>query len=160
MKQKTGIIIASCALLAIALIMVLVLVFRHKKVEAPTQEVQVPVQEAITAPLKKINHNIKKQQVIVNGLTYTEAVAKYGNGYRIQFGSNCQSHPESFVISSGSTVMLDNRSNNSEVITIGDNKYNLDPYGFSIINISAPKIPTTYTMSCKAQPNVNTVIVE
>jgi hypothetical protein len=85
---------------------------------------------------------------------------KYYDGNILQFDSNCQSHPASLAIANGSQLLLDNRSNNSEVITIGENKYTLDPYGYKVITLNIPKVPEAFTIDCKVAQNVSTLIVE
>ncbi len=156
MKYNKKTLITAC-ILATALIIAFVFSLKNKKVEAP---LSVPVVSTPTIAQPKY---FSRPKVIVENVimpSYTESFMKYYNGNIIQFANNCQSHPYSLVIANGSKIMLDNRSPNAEVITIGDNKYNLGPYGYQIITLNVPQIPTTFTIDCKFAQNVNTLIIQ
>ncbi len=164
-EHKREIFIGIAVLIAVILVIIFFFVFKKNKVEAPMKQ---PVASIITPKPKKPAKIIHRRKKIValseldklNKISYTEAFMKYRNGHIIQFSKNCQSSPYYLVVPKGSNLMLDNRSDSREVISIGDNKYDLDPYGFEIIHLSTPKVPTKHLISCTVSRNVNTLIIE
>jgi hypothetical protein len=93
-------------------------------------------------------------------LAYSEAVKLYDNGRRIQFNDACQTFPVGNMIANGTTIMLDNRSIQSRVITIGPSVYKVGSYSYELAKISAPKLPTTYKVNCDQQKNPTVIVVE
>ncbi len=145
------------AILALVLVVAFIFALKHKKVEQP-----LDIGQSSTSNMEQPKTAFHHLGIPVSSNpSYTEAVYKYINsGNLLQFDNNCQSHPRSLSIANGSTVMLDNRSPDSEVIAIGGNKYPIAPYDFKIVTVSVPKIPTTFTIDCTFAQNVNTLTVE
>ncbi len=85
--------------------------------------------------------------------TYADAVARY-EGNRYQFDQTCQTKPAQASYKNGATVMLDNRSGDARVITVGGIKYNLAGYGWRIIILSSAKLPATLGINCGSAVNV------
>ncbi len=155
MKNKKELIVGG-SIVAVLLIIGFVFTIKHKKAEAPLANIPTVTAPAAVIPKK----HLKVTKIDAPELTYTEAYTKYNNGHLIQFGPNCQSIPVATVLSNGSALMLDNRSNTAEVITIGDNNYALAPYNFSIINLNVAQTPATFSIDCKAGENVHTLVIE
>ncbi|MEK7585779.1 MAG: hypothetical protein AAB477_00895 [Patescibacteria group bacterium] len=157
MKKNKNTLIGA-GILALALIIAFVFAVKNKKAEAP---LEVPTQSisTIEGQPRRVSRPTMMSDTVVDA-SYTETFMKYYDGNILQFDSNCQSHPTSLMIANGSRLLLDNRSNNSEVITIGENKYTLAPYNFQVITLNIPKIPTTFTVDCKVAQNVSTLTVE
>jgi hypothetical protein len=127
-------------------------IFYHKgaQVTAPTLTSGVAIIPTIQ---KKITHRSPQ-------LSYTDAVALYSNGRRIQFDEVCQAKPSRAVFSNGTIIMIDNRSAQDRTIKIGDTTYAIKPYSYRLAKLSASKIPTTYLVDCDNQQNPATIIVE
>ncbi len=89
-------------------------------------------------------------------MNYTQLVQQYGNN-RIQFDQNCTANPSSMSLKNGASIMLDNRSNQSKVVTINGVKYNLGAYGYAIAKISSPTLPTNIGVSCDTRVNTSTI---
>jgi ABC-type anion transport system duplicated permease subunit len=158
MKNQKGLTIGIISVAVIALIIILFVVFKNKEVEAPVTS-ELPAIET-KAPVKT-RATVKSTAEVKENLSYAEALAKYSSKYRIQFGKDCQAHPAALVVAKGSSIMLDNRGPASEVITIGDNSYQIAGYGFKIVTVtSSSNSPVSYGVDCKNQKNVNTLTVE
>ena len=169
-KYKKEILLVAAILVTIIFIISLIFLFKKDKTEEPK-----PINQNDSTLLETETETESEQEEKVvykkkgavasevdnlNNLSYTEAFMKYNDGRLIQFAENCQSHPNRMVIANGSEIMLDNRSLNKEIISIGDEKYTLAPYGFKIIKLNLNQIPTTYLIDCTISQNVNTLIVE
>ncbi len=91
-----------------------------------------------TSTLAKLNQTTAKKTtpkttVKALVLSYTELVKKY-EGYRFQFSNDCsQVSPNSFVIKTGYTFMLDNRENKEHIFTFDKVKYSVKPYGYAVV---------------------------
>ncbi len=161
-EYKKEIIISGSVLIAVIIVIGLISLFKKTKVEAPVEGsvsilTRVEDKPAEVAPRKR-----KAAPVVdeLNNISYTEAIMKYREGRLIQFSENCQSSPYRMVIANGSELMLDNRSENKEIISIGNTKHTLAPYGFKVIKVSEPTVPATHLIDCALSQNVNTLIVE
>lgn len=156
-------LLGAAIIVTILFIISLISVFKKDKVEIVDNGDRSDSLITETEETEKVVYKKKEVAPVVdnlNNISYTEAFMKYNNGRLIQFAENCQSHPNRMVIATGSELMLDNRSENKEVISLGDAKYTLDPYGFKIIKLNPDQIPTTYLIDCAISQNVNTLIVE
>lgn len=153
----------------IAVLLVLIVIFvgfkivKGKKVEAPVVEdtvvISTPVEKTQPKKIKVIKEE-KPVATVWPELSYSDEFNKYRNGRLVQFNPDCQVFPTSLAIANGSSIMLDNRSNVQQVITLGDNKYTLAPFDFEIMTLTAPQIPTTYLLDCNERQNVTTLILE
>ena len=90
---------------------------------------------------------------------YTDLVKEYGDR-RIQFDKNCQAVPSFVTFKNGTSVMLDNRSGDARVVTLGGVKYSLAGYGYQIVYLSSPTIPKQLMFDCGAAVNVGTVLLQ
>ena len=93
---------------------------------------------------------------VISGKTYTQLVAEFGNN-RIQFGQNCQAQPASLALKNGTTIMLDNRSNQTHTITVNGTKYTIMGYGYQIVTVSSPTLPKAIGLGCDSSVNVGTI---
>lgn len=66
---------------------------------------------------------------------YSDALSIYAkSGYRFQF-SNCSGNPGALTMKIGTKFMIDNRDNESHLISIGTKTYKLAAYDFAIVSI-------------------------
>ncbi|MDE2030812.1 MAG: hypothetical protein KGI58_00930 [Patescibacteria group bacterium] len=173
MKYNRNAVIGAI-ILAVAIIIAFIFAVKNKKVEAPVDQSSGLSKLDISKDLLN-NHSIytssnlgKATDTTVSTnpdlstatLTYTNAFMKFRGSNIIQLGDGCQAHPTSIVVPNNSQMLLDNRADNSEVITIGNTKYDLAPYGYKVITLDIPKVPATYTVDCKVAQNVTTLTVE
>ena len=91
--------------------------------------------------------------------SYTELVKEY-DGRRIQFDERCQVVPKDPTYKNGTSVMLDNRSGSAKTIKVGDKSYNLQGYGYWIVNLSSPSLPKELTVGCGAAVNVGKILLQ
>ena len=92
-------------------------------------------------------------------LDYGEAVNTYGNK-RIQFDQNCRGIPSHFAMSNPSTVMLDNRSDKPQNITIGGKSYLITAYNYLVITLDGKTLPTLdLFVNCNNQMNTAEIIL-
>jgi hypothetical protein len=91
-------------------------------------------------------------------ITYGEALAIYKNS-RIQFDTLCQASPNNFVYKNGTNIMIDNRSPVSRSIKVGS-VYNVEAYGFKIIQLSSIVLPTKWLVDCDNSQNVATITIQ
>ena len=168
--------VISAIILALALIIAFIFAVKKQKVEAPMNQSSSLSKLDISKDLTQspstyrgsnLNNNLNQEDkatgISLTGvpvLSYTDTFMKFRNNNIIQLSNGCQSRPTSIVVANGSQILLDNRADNSEVITIGDNKYDIDAYGFKVITLDVSKIPSVYTIDCKVAQNVTTLTVE
>lgn len=93
---------------------------------------------------------------ITSTLSYSQLVAQYGAN-RIQFNQSCQAVPSSVVFKNGTSVLLDNRSNQARTISVNGRLYSLVAYGYQVITLSSSTLPATLTLSCNSNVNVGTI---
>ena len=104
-------------------------------------------------------YGIKKSTTISSSLNYGEAVTKYANS-RIQFDSDCQAIPSQDAMANSMTVMLDNRSNATQKITIGGQQYNVAAYNYVLITLSKKTLPAYLYINCNNRVNTGEIILE
>jgi hypothetical protein len=94
-------------------------------------------------------------------LSYTNAVKQYGER-RIQFDDHCQAVHNQITVKNNTNFMFDNRSNKKRTIKIDSKAYTIAAYSYRILTFySAPStLPHTAYISCDAQPNVATVLIQ
>lgn len=95
-------------------------------------------------------------QVTPFNSAYTVLVQEYADR-RIQFGAACQATPTNSSFRSGTKIMLDNRSGDARVISVGGTKYNFPGYGYLLITLSSKTLPKTLSLNCGAAVNVGTI---
>lgn len=93
---------------------------------------------------------------VTSNLTYSQLVAQYGNN-RIQFNSSCQAVPSSLVLKNGTGILLDNRSNMTQVISLNGATYTLVPYGYRVVTLTSSLLPTSLSISCNSSVNTGTI---
>lgn len=91
--------------------------------------------------------------------SYSQLVQEYADR-RIQFDERCQATPENITYKNGTTVMLDNRSSQSRVVTIGGVKYSLAGYGYKLVTLNNPQLPKELLISCGAGVNVGRILLQ
>ncbi|MBI2068910.1 MAG: hypothetical protein HYT67_02315 [Candidatus Yanofskybacteria bacterium] len=90
---------------------------------------------------------------------YGDLVKEY-EGRRIQFDQRCQVVPNDPTYKNGSSVMLDNRSNNPVTVKVGNTSYSLAGYGYQIINLSSTSLPKELVVSCGSAGNVGKILLQ
>lgn len=91
-------------------------------------------------------------------LTYTQALAKYA-GRVIQFDEQCQATPSNITLKNNTDIMLDNRSLQSRVLTVGES-YTVKGYGYKIVKLSSGVLPRTILVDCQGKQNVATIYLQ
>ena len=92
-------------------------------------------------------------------MNYGDTVVKYGNN-RIQFTPNCQAVPNRMAAANPVTLMLDNRSDMEQKITIGGNSYGVAAYNYVIVTINKKTLPVNLFINCNNQANVAEIILQ
>ena len=120
-----------------------------------------PSPDATSTPVFKFTqaYGVKKSTTISSSLNYGEAVAKYANS-RIQFDSDCQAIPSQDAMANSVTVMLDNRSNVTQKIIIGGQKYNVAAYNYVLVTLSKKILPAYLYVNCNNRVNTGEIILE
>jgi hypothetical protein len=92
-------------------------------------------------------------------LSYTQLVQAYGTN-RIQFDQNCQAQPATPVFKNGTSILLDNRSNQAREITVNGTKYSLGAYGYQVVTLSSSSLPKTLGVNCNSRVNVSSILLQ
>lgn len=90
---------------------------------------------------------------------YTQAVLKYAD-VRMQFDAGCQATPNAATYKNGTTVMLDNRSEETRSIVIGGRTYTVPGLSYAIVKLTSAKLPATYMVDCDFQQNIATILLQ
>lgn len=90
---------------------------------------------------------------------YTDLVKQY-EGKRIQFNELCQAIPNYVTYKNGTKIMLDNRSGDPRIITVGTTQYSLGGYGYRIVTLSSSSLPKTLLLSCGSAVNVGQILLQ
>lgn len=91
--------------------------------------------------------------------SYTELVKEY-EGKRIQFDERCQVVPKDATFKNGTSVLIDNRSASAKTVTVGSAKYDLVAYGYRIVTLSSPSLPSKLALSCGTSGNVGSILLQ
>ena len=94
--------------------------------------------------------------VVTSNLSYSQLVAQYGSN-RIQFNQDCQASPSSMVLKTGTGILLDNRSNKTQVISLNGASYTLVPYGYRVVTVSSATLPKAIGVTCNGQVNTSSI---
>jgi hypothetical protein len=125
-------------------------------IEASTS---TPITVATSTPASK-PILIRKPKPKSTTISYGDAVVKYGFN-RIQFAPGClQASPNQISTANPVTLMLDNRSDQAQTITIGSHSYMVAPYNYVIATINETTLPVTLFISCNQQKNVAQIILQ
>ncbi len=126
-------------------------------VKTPETATSSPVVVASSTPASRTIYKPKVKSTIPS---YGDMVAKYSFN-RIQFAPGClQATPNQIAIANPVTLMLDNRSDQAQTITIGTHNYMVAPYNYVIATINEPALPVTLFVSCNQQKNVAQIILQ
>ena len=90
---------------------------------------------------------------------YTNLVKEY-EGRRIQFDINCQAIPNYVTYKNGIKIMLDNRSGDARIITVGGTQYSLAGYGYRLVTLSSTSLPKPILLSCGSAVNVGQILLQ
>src|SRR3989344_1502768 len=104
----------------------------------------------------KASPSISPTPVATSALSYSQLVAQYGSN-RIQFNQDCQAVPSSMVLKTGTSILLDNRSNKAQTIGIDGKNYALVPYGYRVVTLSSTSLPKALGVSCNNAVNTGTI---
>ena len=94
--------------------------------------------------------------VATSNLSYSQLVVQYGAN-RIQFNQDCQAQPSSMVLKNSTGILLDNRSNKTQVIALNGASYTLVPYGYRVVTLSSATLPKVLSVSCNDSVNTGTI---
>jgi hypothetical protein len=92
-------------------------------------------------------------------LSYGEAVNQYLD-HRIQFNQICQAIPGQVVFANHITIMLDNRSDVPQKITLAGKTYTVAAYNYTLVTLNQKSLPTTLHVNCNTQMNAVEIVVE
>lgn len=107
-----------------------------------------------STPTKKSIPIRKRKPVLPLRLSYGDAVAKYGN-LRIQFAPKCAyASPNQIATKNPVTVMLDNRSDSTQLIGINGAIHVVNSYDYTIITVDQVDLPKIVSIACNGQYNV------
>jgi hypothetical protein len=154
-KSSKGVWIA----IGVVVVIALVLIFSIKKSEPVVPVDNTPVVEQ---PTDNNSGDVGVNQEDANSpavsLSYTAAMKKYANA-RMQINASCviPSPYVNLTFKVGSSVMLDNRSNESHSVLFNGTRYTLGAYGFRIVTLNTVK---KFMVDCDKSQNVATVTVQ
>ena len=92
-------------------------------------------------------------------LNYGEMVAKYSNT-RIQFNELCQGIPGQQNMANSVTIMLDNRTDSVQRITILRKTYFVSAYNYVLVTIRQKTLPMQVSINCNGQMNASIITLE
>ena len=95
----------------------------------------------------------------VSAGTYGQLVDQYV-GKRIQFDQYCQANPRSATFKNDTTIMLDNRSGDARIVTVGGVQHSLGGYGYKLVTVSSAVLPKTLNLNCGAAVNVGQILLQ
>ena len=168
------------ASLALAMLVIIIIIWPHSKKGSPLKIVPASAaKKAVTTnpPLSLIattiasptpsstsstasNYYHKRKSANSSGLlSYSQAVKTY-DGRRIQFDQDCRAFPNQMATANGMTVMLDNRSNETQAIKIGQSVYNVAPYNYVLATLTQKVLPASLLVTCNKQVNTAEFILE
>jgi hypothetical protein len=92
-------------------------------------------------------------------MSYGDAVTKYANS-RIQFDQNCHAFPSQMAVANPVTLMLDNRSNVEQKITLSGKVYGVAAYNYVLVTLNQKALPQNIFINCNQGVNVVEIILE
>lgn len=106
--------------------------------------------------VSKAKNSATPVPIATSALSYSQLVAQYGSN-RIQFNQDCQANPSSMALKAGTGILLDNRSNKTQVISLNGASYTLVPYGYRVVTVSSATLPKAIGVTCNGQVNTSTI---
>jgi len=91
--------------------------------------------------------------------TYGEIAGLY-EGRRVQFDVFCQAFPVESTFIDGTQVLLDNRSPDDRVVSIGGIQHGLRSFGWKVVTMTAPELPATLAIDCGTAKKVGKIVIE
>ena len=108
----------------------------------------------VTIPIRK------RKPPVSTKLSYGDAVNKYGS-LRIQFSPGClQASPNQIAVANPVTIMLDNRSDSTQIISVAGSTYILNAYDYMIVMVNEKILPVNLFINCNGQKNVAQLILQ
>jgi hypothetical protein len=107
-----------------------------------------------TSPIYK-----RKSAAKTPALNYGEMVLKYAST-RIQFNQLCQGIPGQEVMANAVTIMLDNRSDSAQKITILGKVYMVSAFNYVLVTLNQKVLPAQVSINCNGQMNASVVTLE
>ncbi len=158
-EKKTAFAIIAIAVV-IALIWGISCIRKNKSAE-PVLEDVVASQEEVTesTPVATKKPTNSGNTAAAPSMSYEEALRVY-EGRRIQFDESCIATPFQHTYKNGTSIMLDNRSNQMRSIYDLGQTVNIPAYGFKVITLSATTFPKTLLVDCDSRQNVATIIIQ
>lgn len=146
----------------LAVLVVLAIVVRGGRepqaLETPTP---TPQPEAVVAtptptpkPASKVRASVKPPSP-----TYAEVAQQY-TGRRVQFDVYCQVFPVENTFIEGTEVLLDNRSPDDRVVSLGGIQHGLRGYGWKVVTMTSTEWPATLAIDCGTAKNVGKIVIE
>lgn len=117
-----------------------------------------PTPNISTSTTPKSSVKVTPKATVSTG-TYGQLVDQYV-GKRIQFDQYCQANPGSATFKNDTTIMLDNRSGDARIVTVGGVQYSLGGYGYKLVTVSSTVLPKTLNLNCGAAVNVGQILLQ
>jgi hypothetical protein len=126
---------------------------------ATTTPTSTPASVATSTPTSKLGQYRKPKAITPKALSYGEAVTKYGN-LRIQFNPSCQAYPNQIAVANPVTIMLDNRSDSTQIISVAGGSYIVSSYNYVIVTINQKTLPVNLFINCNSSVNVAEIFLQ
>ena len=91
-----------------------------------------------------------------NSQVYGQLVQQYRTA-RMQVTATCRVSPTSYSFKAGTSILLDNRSPMTHVVSVGGMSYTLPAYGYQVVALTSPTLPAKLSVNCDSSVNVATV---
>ncbi len=118
-----------------------------------------PVVSSTPVASGKATPKVSPRATSTPAVVYSQLISQYA-GRRIQFDQYCQADPRSTTFKNNTSIMLDNRSGDARIVTVGGVQHSLSGYGYKIITLSSSVLPKTLTINCGAAVNVGTILLQ
>jgi hypothetical protein len=126
---------------------------------ATTTPTSTPASIASSTTATKLGIYRKPKPLTPKALSYGDAVTKYGN-LRIQFNPSCQAYPNQIAVANPVTIMLDNRSDSTQIISVAGGSYIVSSYNYVIITINQKTLPVNLFINCNSSVNVAEIFLQ
>jgi hypothetical protein len=110
-------------------------------------------------PTVSAKATVKTTPKVGAAVTYSQLLPQY-EGKRIQFDALCQASPRSATFNNNTSIMLDNRSGDARIISVGGVQHSLAGFGYKIVKLSSATLPKTLSINCGAAVNVGTILLQ